>query len=188
MNKFKLTFLENIVNYLNKKENEKIVLVNWNRNLFRPLMLQFSKFDCESKVESIEQLFTSGLFLEGESFKNFCKKNDKKLTTFFKNIQDNTFSGGCSQSNDHCDQSNDHLINKNVTKIFVIQEYVNVWKQSVNSKPIHKISICKNPKNIIKNCANKAKKSKYQVQFHRIYLIFQKIRILPLLNKQFVEQ
>lgn len=147
--KFQMTYLENIVNFLNKKEQKKIYLVNWNRQIFRNLMLGFSKSDIREPTKSIQELFTKGFFVDGESFLQFNQKNEKILDQFFKDIQDNTFS-------DCLNSSKEKLVDKSMTNIFVIQEYTHIW--SGNDKPSHKISICKNPRNIFKSFKNKAKK------------------------------
>jgi hypothetical protein len=111
-------------------------------------MYAFGKSNLNKKENFIENIFNTGFFISHEDYLKFEKKNKNEITEFFKNIQDSTFM-------ENPTESKEHLIDKDKSKVFVVQEYQNYWQPGKKTKPFHKISICKNPKNIINKFSNR---------------------------------
>lgn len=149
--KFQPEFLESLSQFLNKTKSQKqFLIVNWNRQIFRDLMLQFNQ-NKNQKTENIENLFQKGFFTSRNDFEKFEEKNRESLEIFFKKIQENPMS-------ENCEKLDTKEEPKDEKTVFIVQEFLNIWSLNPKAKPNHKISICKNPKNILKNFKKKPSK------------------------------
>lgn len=130
--------------YLEKKHAEKpLTIVNWNRKLFRNIMLEFNKSELKG-TDDIETLFKKGFFTSKEEFVNFEEEHGESLEEYFKGKQ---VKAACGDQEEACAE----VEGKAEDSLFIAQEYANVWSPQSKLKATHKISICKNLKNVFKN-------------------------------------
>lgn len=152
IDKFQQTFLDNITSFLNKKNKEEHkFIINWNREIFRNMMYLFSKTNWEDSGASVKSIFSQGMFTSGEDYVDFEKKFKTELGNYFKEIQESTFS-------EDPKSSDKYVGDKTKANIYVVQEYENIWKTAKKRKPLHRISICKNPKKFLNNLSRKKQK------------------------------